>query len=223
MKGEWIVREGRPSLLLLFNGWGMDRRLADWIVTAWPDPGTHDLALLYDYREPHLPEGLAEGMLRYDGVDLVAWSLGVHAALGSGISGIRRAVALNGTPFPVDGARGIPPEIFGGTLDNWSDAARSRFERRMFAGAERDGRIAEVRSARSPADQQEELRAIAARAAEPLPEASWRFSKAVVGGRDLVFLPGNQLAAWQGTPTEVVEAMPHFPFFHLDGWREVPG
>ncbi|NTV02327.1 MAG: DUF452 family protein [Chlorobiaceae bacterium] len=223
MRGAWIVREGRASLLLLFNGWGMDRRLADWMRSAWPDSGTHDLVVLYDYRDLLLPEGLAGEMEPYGAVDLVAWSLGVWAALNAGLDGIRRAVALNGTPFPIDGERGIPPATFTGTLDNWCDATRSRFERRMFSGVERDSRLGEVRSCRASNDQQEELRAIAGAvtASAPSPAPSWRFSKAVVGGRDLVFLPGSQLEAWHGLETEVVADMPHFPFFHLEGWSEV--
>lgn len=223
MKGDWIVREGRESLLLLFNGWGMDRRLADWLRLAWPDPGTHDLVVLYDYRDLRLPDGLHGETGRYRSLDLVAWSLGVWAALNSGLHGISRAVALNGTPFPIDGVRGISPETFTGTLDNWCDASRSRFERRMFSGVERDPRIGGLRSGRTSPDQQEELRSIAGAvtASAPSPSPSWRFSKAVVGGRDLVFLPGNQLSAWHGLEPEVVDAMPHFPFLHLEGWAEV--
>lgn len=223
MKGEWIVRDGRPDLLLFFNGWGMDRRVADWMHAAWPDPGGHDLCLLYGYHDLSLPEGLAGAMAGYRAVDLVAWSLGVWAALNTGLDAIRRAVALNGTPFPVDASRGIAPETFQGTLDNWSDASRSRFERRMFAGAERDPRIGEVRSSREPAEQQEELRAIGSAVASGrgVPAPGWTFSMAVVGSRDLVFPARHQLEAWQGTPARVVDGMPHFPFFHLDGWREV--
>ncbi|NTU67786.1 MAG: DUF452 family protein [Chlorobiaceae bacterium] len=223
MKGEWLVREGREALLLLFNGWGMDRRVADWLRVAWPDPATHDLVVLYDYRDRHLPEGLGSEMARYGAVDLVAWSLGVRVALDSGLGGIRRAVALNGTPHPIDAARGIPPETFTGTLEHWCDATRSRFERRMFAGQECDVRIGQVRSARTSPDQQAELRAIAdaVSAAGATPEPSWGFSKAIIGGRDLVFLPENQRTAWRGTPISEIAAMPHFPFFHLAGWTEV--
>lgn len=222
MNAEWIVREGRPDVLLFFNGWGMDRSLAEWLRSEGQDLESHDLVVLYDYSDLSLPEGLRQELCRYRAADLAAWSLGVWAALGAGLDGIRRAVALNGTPFPIDGERGIPPAVFGGTLENWSDASRARFERRMFAGAERDPRIGSVRSGRSSAAQQDELRAIACAAAadSEARRASWSFSRAVVGGRDLIFPPEHQLAAWQGTETIVVDDMPHFPFFHLDGLKE---
>lgn len=223
MRGEWIVREGRPDLLLFFNGWGMDRRVADRLLASSPDLVSHDLVVLCDYRELRLPAGLEDYMARYRAVDLVAWSLGVWAARNAGLGRIRRAVALNGTPFPIDPVRGILPEIFSGTLDHWCDATRSRFERRMFGGVDGDDRIGQVRSARSSSDQQEELRAIAA--AVPLSgerqAPSWSYSKALIGGKDQIFLPGNQRTAWADTTVVMVDAMPHFPFFHLDGWAEV--
>ena len=223
MKGEWIERSGRPDLLLFFTGWGMDRRLADYLRSSAPDTATYDLVVLYDYRDLSLPASLTGAMGAYGSVDLIAWSLGVWAALHAGLDGIRRAVAINGTPFPVDASRGIPPEIFTGTLENWSDATRSRFERRMFAGSERDPRLDAVRSGRSSADQREELHSIglAATGDEVPAEPSWSFSKAVIGGRDLVFLPLNQRRAWQDTKSEELDAMPHFPFFHLPDWTEV--
>jgi pimeloyl-[acyl-carrier protein] methyl ester esterase len=223
VKAEWIVRDGRQDLLLFFNGWGMDRRTAAWIASAEPDASGHDLIVAYDYRDIALPEWLPAEMARYRSVHLVAWSLGVWAALHSGIEGIDRAVAVNGTPFPVDSKRGIPPGIFQGTLGQWSDLTRSRFERRMFAGREHDPRIEAVRSLRSSADQQEELRSIAAvvGAGDARPVSSWSFSKAVIGGRDLVFLPETQHAAWQGTDSVHIGDMPHFPFFHHAGWEEL--
>ncbi|NTU90356.1 MAG: DUF452 family protein [Chlorobiaceae bacterium] len=222
MKAEWIVRDGRDELLLFFNGWGMDRALAEWLRSEKPGLASHDLVVLYDYSDLTLPEELRHAFAGYREIDLVAWSLGVWAALHADLDRVRRAVALNGTPFPIDDARGIPPAVFNGTLENWSDATRSRFERRMFAGFERDPRVGQVRSARSSQEQQDELRSIAAAAisAEGVLPAPWEFSRAVIGSRDLIFLPEHQQAAWQGIETMIVDDMPHFPFFHLHGWQE---
>ncbi|HWR00453.1 MAG TPA: alpha/beta fold hydrolase [Chlorobaculum sp.] len=223
MNAEWIVHEGGRDLLLFFNGWGMDRRLADFVQSeaqVWPD---RDIVVLYDYRDLDLPGWLRDAMAGYRTVDLLAWSLGVWAAMNAGLQGIRRAVAINGTPFPVDAELGISPEIFRGTLENWSDVSRKRFERRMFNGCSSD-RLDVVRSERSSEDQKEELRSIGSavsRSAGSFAPA-WRFSKVVIGGQDLVFLPENQRRAWQGVPVSEIAQMPHFPFFHMDGWQEVP-
>ena len=223
MKAEWIVREGRTDLLLFFNGWGMDRRVADWFVSSWADDG-RDIAVLYDYRDLSLPAWLHEAIAEARSVDLVAWSLGVWAASNAGLARIDRAVAINGTPQPVDAARGIPPEIFRGTLEGWNDANRKRFERRMTGGVPAEI-VESVRSDRAAADQQEELRAIAEAALRSPAEspASWQFSKALIGGRDLIFTPENQRWAWLDAGVSVTEIaeMPHFPFTCIAGWREL--
>lgn len=224
MKAEWIVRKGSRNLLLFFNGWGMDRRVADWHVLAWPDDSGRDITVLYDYRDLSLPGWLGEAMAEADSVDLVAWSLGVWAASNAGLERIDRAVAVNGTPFPVDAERGIPPEIFRGTLEGWNDENRKRFERRMMSGVPAEVFEA-VRSVRLSADQQEELRLIGEAIARcPVKSsASWKFSTAVIGGRDLIFTPENQRRAWleAGVIVTEIAVMPHFPFTHIAGWREL--
>jgi biotin synthesis protein BioG len=224
MKAEWIVREGSRNLLLFFNGWGMDRRVADWLASAWHDLPDRDIAVLYDYRDLTFPRWLAKAMKEARSVELVAWSLGVWAASNAGLEGIDRAVAINGTLFPVDAKRGIPPEIFRGTLEGWNDDNRKRFERRMYTAILTEV-VESVRSDRAAADQQTELRAIgeAVACSPAATSASWRFSKALIGGRDLIFSPENQRRAWleAGVPVTEIAAMPHFPFTHIAGWREL--
>lgn len=221
MNAAWIVNEGHDRLLLFFNGWGHDSRVAEFVTSRSTTPSGRDIVTLWDYTDLSMPPWLTAGIERYRTVELVAWSLGVWAACRSGLRRADRAVAVNGTPFPVDASRGIPPEIFRGTLEHWSDASRSRFERRMFAGFDRDSRTGLVRPSRSSAGQQEELRMIGISAAESAPEPAWGYTKAFIGTRDLVFLPENQHNAWAGVPVEVVDGMPHFPFFHLAGWEAV--
>jgi biotin synthesis protein BioG len=226
MKAEWIVRRKDPDLLLFFNGWGMDRRLADHLVSACSErqaPGP-DIVLLYDYRDLTLPEWLGEAIAGVRSVDLLAWSLGVWVAAHAGLDRVDRAVAVNGTCFPVDATRGIPPEIFKGTLEQWSDASRARFDRRMFARVSPE-RYQPLRSARLSGEQQEELRVIgeAVSAGQGTRRSIWRYSKAFVGGADLIFMPENQRRAWHeiGVPVIEIAEMPHFPFFHLDTLQEL--
>jgi biotin synthesis protein BioG len=226
MKAERIVHEGSPDLLLLFNGWGMDRRVADWLLSAspeWSESGS-DIVVLYDYRELTFPSWLVEAIAVARSVDLLAWSLGVWAASNAGLMRVSRAVAINGTLWPVDACRGIPPDIFTGTLENWSDENRKRFERRMFAAIPPDTADS-VRSVREVSGQREELRsigeAISRLPAEP--PSAWSFSKALIGGRDQIFSPDNQRLAWleAGVPVTGIAGMPHFPFTHITGWQEL--
>ncbi|NTU53825.1 MAG: DUF452 family protein [Chlorobiaceae bacterium] len=222
MKAELIVQEGSADLLLFFNGWGMDRRVADYLVSEWADWPGYEIVHLYDYRDLTLPGWLLEKMNRARTIDLMAWSLGVWAAARAGFGKIDRAVAINGTLFPVDSGRGIAPEIFRGTVEHWNDDNRKRFERRMFAAVSPSVTDL-VRSARSSGDQQEELRSIEDQATSrsAAPEASWRYSKAFAGGRDLVYSPENQCRAWaEEVPVTLVSGMPHFPFSHIRTWKE---
>ena len=44
-----------------------------------------------------------------------------------------KSIAINGTPFPIDEERGIPPAIYRGTLEGLADASLHKFLRRMCA------------------------------------------------------------------------------------------
>lgn len=224
MKTTWIVKSGHPDLLLFFNGWGMDAHVAAHVQSATTAPWPYDLLVFSDYRDLSLPDGMKGVIDSYRSIDLVAWSLGVWAASHAGLDRVGRAVAINGTLFPADDRRGIPPDIFRATLDSYSDKNRTRFERRMYCGGELDERFDALRSHRTTEDQRGELFAIA-EALRSLPgpgDAPWRYSRAVIGDRDLVFSPRNQLEAWkEKAPATVREGMPHFPFFTISGWKEV--
>lgn len=225
MKAERITGNGGAELLLFFNGWGMDRRVADHLSSTYSDGAPHgrDFVLLYDYRDLSLPEWLQEAIGGARSVDLMAWSLGVWAACHAGLDRIDRAVAINGSCFPVDASRGIPPDIFSGTLEQWNDANRVRFERRMYASIPPE-KCDTVRSARQSGEQQDELRSIGAAVRVPSPSpSSWRYSRAYIGGRDMIFTPDNQRRAWHeiGVPVTEIADMPHFPFFHLDTLQEL--
>ena len=224
MKAEWIVRRGGGTLLLFFNGWGMDRRVADWVVSASAAFDGRDIAVVYDYRDLTLPDWLGEAVAGVDSVELLAWSMGVWAAARAGLEKVDRAVALNGTPWPRDAERGISPEVFMGTLDGWNDANRQRFERRMMVGVPQEV-VESVRSERNSAEQKEELQAIADALSEGLPDAlpAWNYSKAIIGGRDQIFRAENQRCAWREAGVPVVEFpdMPHFPFYHPEVLEEL--
>lgn len=224
MKAEWIVRSGGGRLLLLFNGWGMDGRVAASLALSSSALAGRDIAVLYDYRDLSLPGWLAEAIAGAGSVELLAWSMGVWAAACAGLGKVDRSVALNGTLWPRDAERGIPPEVFTGTLESWDDGNRQRFERRMMTGVPPE-LVESVRSQRSSAAQKAELQAIAEAlsAGQPEPVPAWRYSKAIAGGRDQIFRAGNQRRAWQEAGVPVVEFpdMPHFPFAHPGVWEEL--
>lgn len=118
----------QDRLLLFFAGWGMDER--PFIQYT---PRESDFMICYDY---HTLDFDTSPAARYSHFDVVAWSMGVWAAsqvLSRIALPVNGSVAINGTPFPIDEKRGIPPAIFEGTLEGLNEASLRKFQRRMCA------------------------------------------------------------------------------------------
>ena len=109
---------------------------------------------------------------------------------------IGRSIALNGTPFPIDAERGIPPATWQGTLDNLSPLSLHKFTRRMCADTEAFHRFLRVTPHRPVDELAEEMRAIT-RLQDTLATPAFRWQEAVVGSRDRIIPPANQIRAWQ--------------------------
>ncbi len=116
-----------PDLLIFFNGWAMDERP---FVSLWPQ-GMR-IAMLFDYRDLTLPE-----LPSVRGRTLVlAWSLGVYAALYHLEILPSRIVFLAGTGVFKDRLYGIDPRVLDLTLAALKEKGYpvlERFYRRMFA------------------------------------------------------------------------------------------
>ncbi|MBF0587058.1 DUF452 family protein [Prosthecochloris sp. N3] len=223
MKCEWIVRHGGRDVVLFFNGWGMDSRIARWLQQQGPLPGGVDLLSCHDYREPLLPLRHRQQLEAYEHVTVVSWSLGVAAAQQSGLERVDRAVAFNGTLQPVGRERGILPEVFQATLDNWSEENRERFLRRICGSRQQRALFQSALPDRGIDDQKEELQALQQRLSEngTTGDPGWEYTCAVIGGKDMIFLPAAQKAAWEGVRLQVEPSMPHVPWFAFRGWGEV--
>ncbi len=220
---RWIQKKGHDSLLIFFNGWGMDSRIADYLQYRTPASFSRDVLLCYDYRSPVLPADVRAHIARYRDRNLVAWSLGVWAAHKSGLEGIERALAINGTLNPVSSDEGIPPDIFRATLDNYNEENKNRFMRRMCGSTPLFRRFLGVAPERCAPDQKEELASILQDVSREKAAvvSSWSYTHALVGGRDMIFPAKNQEYAWRNLGPLVVDEVPHFPFFTFSNWQEV--
>jgi biotin synthesis protein BioG len=221
MKCDWIVRQGFGELLLFFAGWGMDRRLADGLAASVPASRGCDLLSCSDYRTGEIDSVTRNAFAAYDRITVVAWSFGVWTAVHTDLPMVSRAVALNGTLFPVDSRRGIAPEVFHATLEGYSDENRRRFSRRMCGSSDALDHFLSMEPQRSTASQKEELASFAGRLETISGAPGFRYDHVIIGGRDMIFSPACQFAAWKGYAQTVIADMPHYPFFHLDGFREV--
>ena len=201
MQHETIIQAGQPRLLLFFAGWASD-------TTPFRDyrPARRDYIICYDYRTLEndiLPKNT------YKEVDIVGWSMGVwaasHVAPALQIP-IRQSIALNGTPFPIDAERGIPPTIWQGTLDNLSPLSLHKFTQRMCADTEAFHRFLRVTPHRPIDELAEEMRAVG-RMQHTLPAPAFRWQEAVIGSRDRIIPPDNQTRAWQvsGVPVRTLD------------------
>ena len=209
----------RPELLLFFTGWGMDHR-----PTAHLTSGKYDVCTCFDYNLLDT-EDVARWK-QYGSITVAAWSMGAWAAeqmlTRVGLP-VKHAVAINGTPKPVDDATGIPAEVALATLDGLTPESLKRFYRRMFGSAsllkqmEASGRMPEIDfDARK-----EELRRIIA--FRPYPETGFMWHKAVIGTDDAIFPPAHMRAAWKGKAKIVELDAPHYPFHLFNTWEEIIG
>ena len=181
-----------PRLLLFFAGWGMDEH--PFLQYAPPDS---DFMICYDYRTLDFDTSPLAG---YTVIDVVAWSMGVWAAsqvLSKVSLPIRRRIAINGSPFPIDEKRGIPPAIFMGTLEGLNEASLRKFQRRMCADGNVFARFQLTAPERSIEELKEELAAVAEQY-RMLPTETFAWEQAIIGESDRIFPPTNQRAAWKG-------------------------
>ncbi len=205
MKSFFIQKQNAPRLTLFFAGWGMDAHpFADL------RPEGSDLLLCYDYRSLDFDGKL---LMPYREIRVAGWSMGVWAAshvLSSAAYPVTESIAVNGTPYPVDDARGIPEAIFRGTLEGLSERNLQKFYRRMCLPGAGLAAFLEKRPHRPLAELAEELRRIGEQAfAAPAPRYAW--SQAVIGKKDLIFLPAHQAAAWEEAGVPWTEAdIPHY-------------
>ncbi len=223
MKTVWLRKEGAEKLLLFFNGWGMDARLGTHLFSeSLSEEFSCDLLLCYDYRSPVLATEVMVDLACYNDITIIAWSFGVWVAQHTALPPITRAIAINGTLYPVNAEKGIAPEVFLATLSGWSEESRQRFNRRMCGSSEALALFSTMLPDRTAADQKEELMLLKESVqAAGSTSAVWSYDHAIIGGRDLVFPAQQQYQAWKGVPQTVISDMPHFPFLHFRNLQEV--
>lgn len=190
---------------MIFAGWGAHPAMFDGIGRSG-----YDVVVFWDYRDETFDPSIMDG---YKEIFLIGWSMGVLEAqrILAGIPlPVVGSLAINGTCDPVSDTRGIPVDIFNGTLRHLNEQSLWKFYRRMCGGAASLERMRPAFSMRHVDELIEELAVIGERAACAHDDALiW--SQAVIGESDAIFPPGNQLNAWKSIPVETWCGMPHYP------------
>jgi len=210
-----ISKNNNKSIILFFNGWGMDDR-----VIAHINHTKYDVVMFNEYHNFNFDKSILDG---YEQIFIVAWSLGVWVAnniIQSHNVKVNKTIAINGTLQPIDNLKGISFDIFQGTIDNWNESTRTKFQTRMFKSRQIFSQNINKLPIRTIAEQKDELIALQkAILSQTLESAIW--DKVYCGTDDLIFGHINQKQAWQNASNIIDKEMSHFPFLELNNWDTI--
>lgn len=208
MKRLWLNCKGNDSLIIFFNGWGMDETSVKRL-----DCGSNDIIMFYDYRNLEIENF---DLSAYKNKSLVTWSMGtfVSTLFYKTLEDVQDKIAVNGTLFPIDDKYGIPKKIYDLTSKNFNESSRDKFARRMF-----NGQNAFDVFNRNAGELKTELMSIGNFKAERYLE----FKKAFVSDQDKIIPTDNQLNFWNSKPNVEIKRIRggHYPFFNFKSWDEI--
>ena len=210
MKTKFYDHQGE-HLIVYFAGWGTPLDAVAHLIL----PTNHNLLICYDYQDLKLDFDFSA----YQQIRVVAWSMGVWVAervLQEGIT-LQSSTAVNGTGLPCDDSFGIPYAIFKGTLDNLAENTRTKFERRICGDKVSFERYQQF-PARPFNEIHQELTALFAMIGQDRRTDLIRWTNALVGSGDKIFMPANQHRYW--TPRCTVQEIDggHYLFSRFTHW-----
>lgn len=215
MKHFWLNKSGNSELLIFFAGWSFDENPFKFLDTEG-----FDVLILYDYSDLAIDVDFSG----YEKYYLAAWSMGVYIAplVKDGLPKIEKAVALNGTPMPIDNSFGIPHRTFDLTLKYAAEGLKGKFYQNVFYDEEQLARYNMAPVARSIENRVEELHALKNLIVENPVDARGFYKMAFLSENDKIIPPRNQENAWKELGVSVI-ILPdgHFPFYNFKSWKEI--
>ncbi len=205
MKQDWLVSIPENRRLILFMlGWGATPNA----VQHLPIPAGYDILCCYDHRSLSIlnPADFAQ----YEQIYLFAWSFGVWVAEQSCQQlPLRKAIAINGTPYPASQQYGLRLKVLQRTIRSVAAMGGNPFKDESTP--ERyapDGAF----PVPSPQEQVEELDFLA-EACQTLPEQPHLpWTRAYIATRDEIFPPARMQAYWGELGQDFNSY--HYPFHH---------
>lgn len=202
MEYKWLKEEGNNSLIVFFNGWGMDEGIIKHLVLK-----EQDLLMFYDYNNLNLKLNLSE-LNKYNKIHLIAWSMGVMIATLFDIK-YDTKTAINGTLKPIDNDYGIPERIYNLTAKNFSPKGRDVFIRNMF-----NGENIHITNQREFSNQKSELESLM----QYKSNFDFKYDKILISDNDKIIPTKNQTKFW-GTSANLKGG--HAPFILFNNWSEL--
>ncbi|MFH2123654.1 MAG: pimeloyl-ACP methyl esterase BioG family protein [Pseudomonadota bacterium] len=219
MISTWLHQQQQEQLIIFCNGWGMD-------ATPFQPLGAreYDVLMLSDYRDLTLDFDPATLFSQYQRSFLISWSMGVWAGqqiFQPWLHCLQGAMAINGTLCPIHDQFGIPVQLYGATLEQFSATSRLKFYRRMCRDRQPLDTFLGHQPQRSVESQTLELAALQGQVTCQ-PAESAIYGKVVIAAQDMVVPSANQLAFWQGREIRRVEGA-HFLFYGWNSWDNLLG
>lgn len=214
------------SLIILFLGWGFPPEIFsglrkhgfDILVMTGYD-GMCGTTIEQEIRASIQADSDME-ITGYDEVVVIGWSFGVKMAslfLSQTNIPVTMRLAVNGTEYHIDDSKGIPEQVFNGTLSGLSEKTLEKFRIRSAGSREKFKLLAEncdMEALTSDIEVlREELEWFQTLPKVPASTRQSLWDKVIVGEEDRIFPPGNQLSAWNGYDIFSVKGMGHVPDF----------
>ena len=200
MKLTWLNKKNNDSLIIFFNGWGMDENVVKHL-----EPENYDVLTICDYNSLEaLPD-----LSNYDKKYVVAWSMGVMVATLFNIE-CDSATAINGTPFPIHVKYGINPKIYKLMELGFDDNTKDKFIAKMFNEMPSDF----IPPSRDTENRKAELTVLKSYEAN----AEYQFDRVIVSNNDKIIPTESQLNYWKSP--EIIEGG-HCVFYGYKRWKEL--
>lgn len=203
MQQFWLKKEDNPDLVLYMLGWASTPNAVYHIEVP-----QCDVLACCDYRS--IAPLSASELAHYRRIYLFAWSFGVWVAEQCCRElPLHRAIALNGTPFPVDDRYGMRLRVVMRTMQGLARVGMNPFHEKTYGGLRYipEGPFAD----RSIEDKIEELRLLAEWSKENS-AAHIRWDEAWIGDKDEIFPPAKMWAYWQSVGLGTGFESYHYPF-----------
>lgn len=205
MRYDWIKQGTGNRLHVVVLGWAAG---AEILGAADFSELDCDVLCLWQYNDLSLDIDFSG----YTAIQITAWSFGVWVAeyLFGGDTRVTKATAINGTPQPVDEQFGIHPKAFALTVRGVERVGIDRFVEQMCLDRVQEYRqVAKLR----PIEQLSRELQFLGESFATIKNSPLRWTKAVVGLRDMIFTPAAMVNYWQTmspqTTIETIEQMPH--------------
>lgn len=202
MKYKWLNNVNNSSVIVFFNGWGMDESIVSNLSF-----NTFDVLMFYDYNTLDTDFDFTT-IKNYKFRHLIAWSMGVMVATLFD-DNYNTKTAINGTLKPINNRFGIPERIYDLTLKSFSPKGAEKFIKNMFP-IECNLPIV----TRNFENQKNELFALKNYSSN----TNFKYSKVIISDNDKIIPTKNQMAYWNIEPNI---SGGHAIFYLIDSWSEL--